>query len=206
MSSEHIQAGSNLHWNTPEVILDYVREFYGSVDLDPCSNEFSTVQAKHTFMLPYRNGLVGDWDVSGLLTNAFVNPPFGKCYLRNDLDQVMSAKEWTNAKKNPNFDESLYTGSSIKDWIRKGIEQHNHCAVNSLFLIPAAVDTATWQNYIFPDFHAVCFIKGRVSFMDRGVKGGPSPMATALAYIGTFQDDMYLFEKVFSNLGKVILL
>lgn len=59
-------------WNTPTKILNYVRKFFGQIDLDPCSNEHSIVNAEIEYILP-QDGLVLDW-----LGNVFCNPPYGR--------------------------------------------------------------------------------------------------------------------------------
>jgi hypothetical protein len=61
-------------WNTPPEILDSVREaFGGQIDLDPCSNDYSMVNARISYSLPAHDGLVETWDYPTI----FVNPPYG---------------------------------------------------------------------------------------------------------------------------------
>ena len=60
-------------WCTPEVILDPVREFYGEIDLDPCSNEGSTVGATVTYTLA-DDGLAHPWQ-----GRVYCNPPYSDC-------------------------------------------------------------------------------------------------------------------------------
>lgn len=61
-------------WSTPPEILASVRDtFGGQIDLDPCSNEHSLVNAKVEYRLPERDGLRESWDESTI----FVNPPYG---------------------------------------------------------------------------------------------------------------------------------
>lgn len=61
-------------WCTPPDILDSVREvFEGQIDLDPCSNAFSMVDARVSYKLPDHDGLVESWDFPTI----FVNPPYG---------------------------------------------------------------------------------------------------------------------------------
>jgi len=56
------------HRNTPEEVLVPVREFFGGqIPLDPCPNEWSTVDPAHTCV----DGLAEPW-----LWGAFVNPPW----------------------------------------------------------------------------------------------------------------------------------
>ena len=61
-------------WCTPPEILQSVRDvFGGQIQLDPCSNEYSLVDARVTYSLPAHDGLLESWDYSTI----FVNPPYG---------------------------------------------------------------------------------------------------------------------------------
>lgn len=64
-------------WNTPPQLAADIRATFvyatgDGIDLDPCSNPTSMVDAKRAIMLP-DDGLAADW--SG---NVFVNPPYSK--------------------------------------------------------------------------------------------------------------------------------
>ncbi|MHB1166470.1 MAG: DNA N-6-adenine-methyltransferase [Candidatus Nanopelagicales bacterium] len=61
-------------WCTPPQVLRSVRRvFGGSIDLDPCSNQYSLVDARVTYQLPFHDGLKDSWDYETI----FVNPPYG---------------------------------------------------------------------------------------------------------------------------------
>lgn len=61
-------------WGTPKKYVDAVREFFnGKVDLDPCSNEYSIVNAIKEYRLPFRDGLKESWNFPTI----YVNPPYG---------------------------------------------------------------------------------------------------------------------------------
>ena len=61
-------------WCTPPDILKSVRQvFDGHIDLDPCSNAYSMVNARVSYSLPDQDGLLGSWDYPTI----FVNPPYG---------------------------------------------------------------------------------------------------------------------------------
>ncbi|MFA6922574.1 MAG: hypothetical protein WC216_12090, partial [Gallionella sp.] len=50
-------------WGTPEKYVQAVREFFGGqIDLDPCSNKYSIVQAKVEYKLPIHDGLKVSWN------------------------------------------------------------------------------------------------------------------------------------------------
>jgi len=60
-------------WNTPPKYVELINKMLGEIDLDPCSNEFSLIEAKVKYILP-TDGLKEDWDYKKI----FVNPPYGK--------------------------------------------------------------------------------------------------------------------------------
>jgi hypothetical protein len=61
-------------WCTPPAIVDSVRSVFGGyIDLDPCSNIHSLVDAKVSYLLPDHDGLVEPWGYRTI----YVNPPYG---------------------------------------------------------------------------------------------------------------------------------
>ncbi len=73
-------------WGTPLKYVNAVRDFFsGKVDLDPCSNEFSIVNAVVEYRLPSKDGLKESWDYD----NIYVNPPYGI-----DKNRKTSIKHW----------------------------------------------------------------------------------------------------------------
>ncbi len=73
-------------WGTPHKYVDAVREFFGgTIDLDPCSNQHSIVQARTEYRLPRQDGLRESWDFH----NIYVNPPYGI-----DKERGTSIKKW----------------------------------------------------------------------------------------------------------------
>jgi hypothetical protein len=72
-AGRHINTQSQ-HWGTPKVYVDAVKKvFGGKIDLDPCSNKYSIVNARVEFMLPEHDGLKEKWDYPTI----YVNPPYG---------------------------------------------------------------------------------------------------------------------------------
>ncbi|NEO43293.1 MAG: hypothetical protein F6K55_03850 [Moorea sp. SIO4A3] len=63
---------SNEHY-TPASVLEPVYEFFGKVDLDPCSNSLThpNVHCQQAYTIE-KDGLSQRWEA----TNAFINPPF----------------------------------------------------------------------------------------------------------------------------------
>jgi DNA N-6-adenine-methyltransferase Dam len=61
-------------WGTPENYVRAVKEFFGGdIDLDPCSNKHSIVNARVEYMLPRCDGLKDSWNFDRI----YVNPPYG---------------------------------------------------------------------------------------------------------------------------------
>lgn len=62
-------------WNTPPKYINPIKHFFGGqIDLDPCSNKFSLVNAKQNFVYPVEDGLVQPWEGNKI----FINPPYGR--------------------------------------------------------------------------------------------------------------------------------
>jgi hypothetical protein len=61
-------------WGTPEKYVNAVRDFFGGhIALDPCSNEYSIVNAGTEYRLPQHDGLRESWNFPSI----YVNPPYG---------------------------------------------------------------------------------------------------------------------------------
>ncbi len=73
-------------WGTPKKYVDAVYQFFGGrIALDPCSNEFSIVNAKVEYSLPEKDGLKESWDFPTI----YVNPPYGA-----DRERGTTIKNW----------------------------------------------------------------------------------------------------------------
>lgn len=73
-------------WGTPEKYVIAVKKFFGGeIDLDPCSNEYSIVNANTEFKLPNTDGLKEKWNFMKI----YVNPPYGK-----DKKRGTTIKHW----------------------------------------------------------------------------------------------------------------
>ena len=76
----------SLDWGTPEKYVAAVKHFFGGkIDLDPCSNSHSIVEAEVEYRLPRQDGLKQSWDFPTI----FVNPPYGI-----DQERETSIKHW----------------------------------------------------------------------------------------------------------------
>lgn len=66
-------------WCTPPHLIQSVKEvFGGTIELDPCSNSYSLVEAQRSYQLPTSDGLKEPWDARTI----FVNPPYGSDPIR----------------------------------------------------------------------------------------------------------------------------
>lgn len=61
-------------WWTPKKYVDAVKKvFWWEIELDPCSNEYSIVNAKTEYTLPKNDWLKDSWNYKTI----YVNPPYG---------------------------------------------------------------------------------------------------------------------------------
>lgn len=73
-------------WGTPHKYVSTVKEFFGgTISLDPCSNEYSIVNAETEFSLPKTDGLSEKWNYPTI----YVNPPYGA-----DRNRGTTIKHW----------------------------------------------------------------------------------------------------------------
>ena len=76
----------NKDWGTPSKYVEAVNAFFdGQIDLDPCSNDWSIVNAQVEYRLPNQDGLKENWNYKKI----FVNPPYGK-----DQKRGTGIKSW----------------------------------------------------------------------------------------------------------------
>ena len=67
------------HWCTPQKYVNAVKKMFNdSLELDPCSNADSIVNAQVEYMLPENDGLSETWDFKTI----YVNPPYGADRIR----------------------------------------------------------------------------------------------------------------------------
>lgn len=86
MSAGRTVNSKSLTWGTPKKYVRAVKEvFGGSIKLDPCSNEYSIVNAETEFRLPKNDGLKEDWNYPTI----YVNPPYG-----SDRERGTTIKNW----------------------------------------------------------------------------------------------------------------
>jgi len=72
-------------WCTPTKYVDAINKFFNNnIDLDPCSNLDSIIEAKVKYILP-TDGLSQNWNYH----NIYINPPYGR-----DVERKTTIKDW----------------------------------------------------------------------------------------------------------------
>lgn len=177
-------ATSNL-WLTPENALkcvrDYCREDTKSdqIGLDPCTQPDNPTNAVK-FFTEADNGLNQPWENNGVV---FVNPPYS---LTPD-DKAAGVRE-----------------PPIRPWARK-IREEATKGVTILALLPcgARFSTKYWQdNILIPELIAVCFVRGRLKFIDANT-GKPGKYNNYDSMFYGYNTDPDWFFSSFRSLGRV---
>lgn len=89
MTAGRTTASISQDWSTPHKYVEAVRYVLGgSIDLDPCSNEYSIVQANAEYRLPEHDGLKETWNFKTI----YVNPPYGSDRVRGTTIKSWLAK------------------------------------------------------------------------------------------------------------------
>ena len=74
MSAGRTVNSQSQDWCTPPKYVKAILEmFNGNIELDPCSNTSSVVDAKIEYIFPQHDGLIEIWDFKTI----YVNPPYG---------------------------------------------------------------------------------------------------------------------------------
>lgn len=75
MTAGRSVTSNSVDWCTPVKYVKLINTFFaGHIDLDPCSNDDSIIDAMNKFVYPFKNGLLETWNYK----NIYVNPPYGK--------------------------------------------------------------------------------------------------------------------------------
>lgn len=86
MTAGRTTSSASQNWCTPPKYVHAIRRFFGGrIDLDPCSNKHSIVDATVEYRLPRQDGLRLDWNFRRI----FVNPPYGA-----DRERKTTIKNW----------------------------------------------------------------------------------------------------------------
>ena len=197
--------GKDNDWFTPEYILKEIRAFM-PITLDPCTSKDNPTGA-FQFYTEKDNGLTLPWALSGL---NFVNPPYSTY-----VDPGLSPEEQKKAKKTLLKEIKaegvrLFGGKSgdypslMALWTAKiHHEASQHAPIIALLPCGARFSTKYWQTNILSDtLNAMCFIRGRVPFLN--VDGKPVKNNTYDSILYGYNINPFLFKEVFSNLGRTI--
>ena len=154
-AGRHIR-GNSQDWGTPPFYVDAVRKMLGRIDLDPCSNRHSVVNAAVEYMPPGADGLAESWDYESI----YVNPPYG-------------------------ISNGRYKGR-IGDWLSRCADAHERHGAEVIALVPVATNTSHWKTSVFGRATALCFLYDtRLKFLVDGRQGGSgAPMSCAMVYWG----------------------
>jgi len=94
-------------------------------------------------------------------------------------------------------------GRQVKTWVQKCVDEAANGA-EVVLLVAARVDTKWFQELIFETATAVCFLKGRVRFINAltGSQKDPSFFPSAVVYWGSNID---LFADAFADKGHLMI-
>ena len=89
MSAGRTVNSQSQSWGTPHKYVKAIKAFFaGNISLDPCSNEYSIVQADIEFSHPEYDGLKEEWNYPKI----YVNPPYGADRIRGTTIKNWLAK------------------------------------------------------------------------------------------------------------------
>jgi hypothetical protein len=163
----------NKDWCTPRKYVDAIRDFFGG--------EISLDPCSSKFSIVSANAEYRLPDKDGLKESwdhptIYVNPPYG-------------------------MDRERRT--TIRAWLKRCADANHQYQSEVLALVPVAVNTRHWKEYVFGRANSICFLADtRLKFIINGDdlnKG--APMACAMVYWGT---DGERFYDVFSRFGAVV--
>ena len=163
MSAGRTVNSQSQSWGTPKNYVDAVRRFFnGNIELDPCSNEYSIVNANTEFMLPNQDGLKEEWNFSTI----YVNPPYGA-----DRDRGTTIKHWLSkcAKSHKTYKAEILAlvpvATNTKHW------------KDSVFGVAHSI------CFLYDT---------RLKFLENGSSGGKgAPMSCAMVYWGESHTRFY---------------
>lgn len=150
-------------WCTPPKYVNAIRSFWnGVIELDPCSNEYSIVDATVEYMLPEKDGLAQEWNARTI----YVNPPYGA-----DRERGTTIKNWLAKCSQAHID----FGSEVIALIP--------VAPNTAHWKKYIFGQATSICFLYDT---------RLRFLERGLDVGKgAPMACCLVYWGNDNDRFF---------------
>lgn len=110
------------------------------------------------------------------------------------------AEEWNyrTIYVNPPYGADRERRTTIKHWLHKCAYAHDLFHSEVLALVPVAVNTSHWKEYVWGKATAICFLYDtRLKFLENGSGVGKgAPMACAMIYWGKN------YEKIFDTFLK----
>lgn len=121
--------------------------------------------------------------------------------MAHDAESDGLSRPWRgNVYVNPPY------GRGLKVWVRKCAYEFTS-GNNVIALIPAAVETKHWHEFVFKMASRVCFLKGRVKFInpDTGEPSETSAPMPVAAILWSDRNHVQLsFDRSFEELGMVV--
>ena len=150
-------------WGTPLKYVKAVKSFFGgSISLDPCSNEYSIVDAETEYLLPKNDGLKEDWNFPTI----YINPPYG-----SDRERKTTIKNW--------LAKCALTHSKYKSEILALIP----VATNTSHWKQSIFGEATAICFLYDT---------RIRFLENGLDiGKGAPMSCSMVYWGNDYEKFY---------------
>jgi hypothetical protein len=186
-------------WCTPSDIIAVVRDALGGdIELDPCSNHASVVNARVKYELPLRNGLHESWDRRTI----YVNPPYGTTRVHK-ITQLEFVGKWKDV---PEAERGGYETTTIADWLGRCAKAFMEHQSEVIALVPVTPETHGWQRHVWNHGTAICFFNKRIKFIDPAsgqmmTSGFPKPQC--LIYWGAHSDR---FKRLTHILGAVVII
>ena len=156
MTAGRAAVSQSVDWCTPPKYVEAVTEvFGGTIELDPCSNQWSIVGALVEWTPPARDGLREEWNYKTI----YVNPPYGA-----DRARGTTIKNWLRrcADARETYDAEVLALAPV--------------ATNTSHWKQYVWGKATAVCFLYDT---------RLKFWENGVDGGKgAPMACAMIYWG----------------------
>jgi phage N-6-adenine-methyltransferase len=171
-SRAYIPRAVRSDWRTPDSVLAVVRNALGGeVGLDPCAST--------------THWLAGGEEI-GVLNF-------------HEEDDAL-AIDWEASIRADGAPRTVFVNPPFnrnRDWVKKCAEEAAK-GLEVILLIPARTDTRYWQSHIAETSQAICFWKGRITFVG-GTNSAPFPCA--FVYWGPRAS---WFDSAFNDYGQVL--
>ena len=124
-------------------------------------------------------------------------------YQLPEQDGLKESWDFKRVYVNPPDGIDKERGTSIKHWLYRCASAHRNFGSEVIALVPVAVNTGHWKNYVFGRAAAACLLYDtRLRFLVEGKDAGKgAPMACATIYWGLNYER---FFEVFISYGAVV--